>query len=662
MTNKKDLIHHEERQRWHLANVDEDKIRDLATKLSVDPIISKMILARNIGEGNADKALSFLFPPDSLITDTTQMSSPEHIQKALTRIQHALAVREHILINGDPDADGITGTTILVAGLRELGCTVSYEFPVRPIEGHGIQPRIIDKAKEEGIKLIITTDCGTKDIVATNYANSLGIDIIICDHHILGRKLPESLAVINPYIVEQPTLFQGLSGASMALKLIIAVYDHLGESIPESLFNFLLSLAALGTISDRMTLKNPMNRAIVNKGVECIAVTKKAGLKALRTISTNFSNMKLKPRDISRTIVPRLNAPGRIGNPYENIPDSTLVVDLLLLGTGKKNKKKATELIQKFSHVLDLQQEMRRKDPAIDEAEVIENVNEKRKFITSKIEDEIDKLILTQVNEDKDKIIIVKGMNWNSGVIGIDTDRLKERFLRPAMILTEYENNPYIRGSIRSIPTINMYKIIDKVADDFEETNNRALFRIEVKSQLGTRKVNAFGGHSQACGFTIHKDDLDEFTTSVRAGMETLPTEQFDFSHEILETISFSDLTQEFLRKLETGEPYGQHFEYPTFLMKNCILNKPRPFGNKYQNTSTPHVEFRVSPASQDKNKHIQSVVAVGFSLWDKYGRLVSNEAGSTYDIIFSIDHLIKRNKKSFNKLQLFVQDIRKSV
>jgi single-stranded-DNA-specific exonuclease len=644
-------------QKWKLVDISDNEINELASKLNIRPILAKILIARNIGNKNTEEILKFLHPAESLITDTKNISTEEEIYKAITRIQKALATKEPILVNGDPDADGITGVTILVAALRYLGANVSHDFPIRPVEGHGLKPRIIDDAHKNKVKLIVTTDCGTKELVAINYAKSLGIDVIVTDHHILGKKLPEAHAIINPYLIKGPSLHKKLSGAAVAFKLVLAIFNHLGQEIPEQLYEYLLSLAALGTISDRMPLTNIVNRAIVLRGVEEINKTKKAGLKALRNLSSAGITV-LKPRDISRTIIPRLNAPGRIGNPKENIPDSKVAVELLLLGSSKKNQQKANKMLSFFNSAFDIQKDAKHSDPAIKEAALVEDVNEQRKYITSKIEDQISKLIKLQANIDDDKIIIIKGKNWNPGVIGIDTDRLKEKFRRPAIILTEFENSSYLRGSVRSVPTIDIYSILDNVADIFEEKYKHPLFKIEVETDSGKKTVSAFGGHSQACGFCLHQDDVENFKKIVYEEIEKVPMDNFNYTIEILDTVEFNEVTSDFLQKIEEIEPFGQTFEFPFFLMRNCCISKPRAFGNKYQELDTPHVEFSVSesPAQKKAGKKFKSV---GFNLHEKYLNLTKTYQGKFFDIIFTIERCKKKSKGSLHGLQLVVQDLR---
>ncbi|NBV83443.1 hypothetical protein EBR57_04905 [bacterium] len=652
------------RERWHITEVDQTQVQEYSEKFKIDPLLARLLLVRNIGDGNDEEILNFISPSESLIRDYATCTAPEDLAAATNRIASAIQNGERIMVNGDPDADGISGGTILVASIRELGGEAFYDFPTRAKEGHGLQPRIIDESKKLGCKLIITSDCGSKDVEATDYANSLDLDVIICDHHVLGKNLPKALALVNPHKYDGPSFAKGLSGAGVAFKLVLAVFEKLEKPITPEFMDYLLALVALGTISDRMSFLNPMNRILVNGGVDAINRTQMEGLRALKEISR--SNYKeLKSREIGRTIVPRLNAPGRIGDRDEGIPDSRIVLDLLLIGTGQSNAKKAIKLLEKFTSVFEFEKKSRTQatGDALGEAAVVDEVNEKRKFITSKIEDEIDQLIENQVDPQKDKIVIVQGKNWNPGVIGIDTDRLKDRFLRPAMILTEYDGSDYVRGSVRSIPTINMYHIIDSVGELFEQRGKGQLFQTEVNTQFGKRIINAFGGHAQACGFTLHRENVPFFLDAVRQEMEKLTMEQFEYSYEILDTIRFNQINFEIVKKLDLLVPYGQAFDYPIFYLKGCSLSRGRAFGNKYQEARTPHVEFTVSEGANRKNQPNQRrLESVGFGLWEKYSQIVNTNPYGTFDIIFFIEQVKKgRGRYAKDILRLNVLDIRRS-
>ena len=659
---KADQLIVKNRERWHTAIIDDRDVDSLVRELGISPRLAKVVLSRNIG--NISDIKAFLNPSESLRYECDEITTKDQLDKALERVKTAIKNKEMIIVNGDPDADGITGTTILVAGLRYLGVNVDYDFPARPREGHGLQVRIIDEAKQRGANLIITTDCGSKDIEATKYAIDNGIDIVITDHHILGKTLPPAYAVVNPHLVQETTSFKKCAGATVSLKFMQALFKHLDTELPESILDFFTACATLGTLSDRMSMRDPLNRRLVREGIHALQKTKREGLKALKRVCGEAGPV-IRPRSLSRTIIPRLNAPGRIGDPLAGIPDSNMVVALLLIGSGKKNVQKAAEIADQFSSVIELEKEMKKegsKDDreAMSKASNVDDVNEQRKYMTNKIEEEIDKLIDEQVDVN-DKIIIIEGRNWNSGVIGIDTDRLKERFLRPATILTQFDGDEYVRGSCRSIPKINLYRLIDQVSDKFESLHNRMLFGIEVKSEFGTRKVNAFGGHSQACGFTLHKDDVPEFKRLIKSEMETLPEEQFEYHYDIIDELSFDDISPSLIHELDEIMPYGQEFDFPIFSLKQCSISNGRPFGNKYQEVSKPHVTFKVGQAGvKGVERQFDSV---GFGLWEKFCLLRSTiDLTMRYDIICVVEfdlHRRGRGKKA--RVRLNVLDIRQS-
>jgi len=663
-------------ERWLLASVEHPTIKALSEALNIDYILAKILLARNIGNGDLNAIKQFLSPPESLAKDFSQVTTADQLSRAINRLKEAIESRELIFVNGDPDADGISGTCILVYGLRFLGANVEYRFPVRSREGHGLQVRIIEEAKSKNCKLIVTTDCGSKDLVSAKYAKDQGIDVIVTDHHILGKKLPEVYSLVNPHMVEERTYFKALAGAGVAYKVMLALFDAMKRPMPQGIDEYMVAVATLGTLSDRMSMLNPMNRIIVNRGVQALTRTKFEGLRAIKRVCQVDDNY-IRPRNLSRTIIPRLNAPGRIGDPEKGIPDSSLVVDMLLIGTGREAALEAEEMAKKFSDVVELEartkyqadQQGAVSSDALSSATSVDDVNEKRKYLTNKIEEEIDTLVESQVDPDRDRVIIIQGKNWNSGVIGIDTDRLKERFLAPAIILTKYDGHDYVRGSVRSIPNIDMYALIDRVGERFEEKFGRLLFQMEVDSTLGKRQVNAFGGHAQACGFSLHTNDVEEFIAFVRDEATHIPDEDFHYHYDIIDKIPISHLGPKFLNKLDELSPYGQQFEFPIFYLQGCLLREGKPFGNKYQqDMRKPHVAFRVVEKVRKKRKFpAKEFDAVGFGLWEKYCVLRSNlDPQKRYDVIFRIERDSRpargrHQQRRSDRIRLNVLDIRES-
>ncbi len=649
-------------ERWIEHNIPEQELNDISQKLSLNKLLAKLLLMRNIANKDLDKMRIFLNPSIELISDTSKITSLDELNKAITRIKQAIDSENKILVNGDPDADGITGTTILVAGLSFMNANIMFDFPIRSKEGHGLQPRIIESAHKMGIKLILTIDCGTKDAEAIAYAKNFGIDVIVIDHHIIAQD-PGCYALVNPYTIKEHTEEQALSGSMLAFKFIVALAKDFQITIPEHLFNYLLCLGALGALSDRVSLLSSMNRIIIKKGLEVFPLIQHKGFKSLVKLAGLEDGIDLQPLEISKSILPRLNAPGRIGNWQENIPDSNFVVELLLLGTSDAEDENAEWFIRKLKDNFELEKKLLKREPG-SQASLIEAINTERKKITSEIEDEIEKIFKNKKDFFEDKIIIIRGKDWNPGVIGIDADRIKERFLKPVIIITESKDSDYLRASVRSIPTLDIYSLLDKIATRFEEQKGRKLFCREVETEDGKRIVNSFGGHAQACGFTINKNDFEEFSDLVKKEVNALPKEKFAYNYDILETLVFDQLTPNFVRKIDQLAPFGQGFDFPIFQLKNCnVSNNPRSFGSKFQKAETPHVEFQVWQKSKNKKSLALKISAVGFGLWRKYKKLVLMEEHKYLDIIFYLELVKRRGRKSAGtdnyKLQLNVLDIK---
>ena len=654
------LFENYQNQRWTFVEYNQADVDNVKMAFDVSESLARLLI-HNSRSTDIVYIQSLLEPSIELLHSFEGISDQAEIQKAVQRLKKAQKQNEHIFVNGDPDADGISGTAILVAGLRQLGFKTTYLFPIRPVEGHGVQVRIIDEAKRQGAGLLITTDCGTKDIQAINYANSQGIDVIVTDHHILGSTLPNTCALINPNMAKNDDRCRQVAGATVSFKFIQAMYHYLDVEFPDYLFEFGVMVSALGSISDRVSMLDPLNRVLVKYGVDYFFQTEREGLKAIRDISIPNKHLN-RPRHLSRTVIPRLNAPGRIGNPADNIPDSTLVVDLMLLGKGKRHKAKANHLRKQLGDVFqEEEQQFKQKMQASSSAIDVDEINEKRKKLTATIEDEMDYLIEKQVDQGRDRIIILQGQDWNSGVIGIDADRLKERFLRPAILLNGSEDSEYVRGSARSIPRINIYQLIDQVEQKYTDLNQRGLFQYTVQNQGKTQVVSAFGGHSQACGFTIHKDDIDFFITEIKAAALHLTADQFEYHYDVVDRITLDKVNSTLIKDLDRFSPYGQHFEFPTFYVEDCELLGGRSFGNRYQSRLKQHVQFSVRAAGSSRGVKFD---AVGFGLWEKYCQIKEQMTGfQKIDLIFraELDPRSKSDVASKAKVRLNVLDFRVS-
>ena len=637
---------------WQYHQFDQDEINIIADELNTSKMLAKILNTVGFSKDNLDEVERFLDPKMAEILRHDGLSSKEELKKSCERIKKAIKNKEKVMINGDPDADGISGTTILTTALRQLGLDVSYAFPVRSREGHGLQLRIIQEALDQGISLIITTDCGTKDVEAVDYANEHNLDVIITDHHILGKKLPNAIAIVNPYLNKSESLneFKSLSGSYVAFKWVIALRDYLGQTYPKQIFEVLAICSSLGVLSDRVSLKQPMNRAMVKLGMDYLNSTNLSGVKALKEISIPTRTF-LRARDISRTIAPRMNAPGRIGDPELGIPDSSIIVDLLMSGLKVGPRSNLKEFIQKYKQLLHQDNLLKSKLEVEDQVDLVDEVNDQRKKITEEIESKIENMLI-DIDIEKEKVLIIKGENWNSGVIGIDADRLRDRFIVPAIIITSLEGSSFVKGSVRSIPSINMYDVMEKTQLRFEEKHGRNPYQIEVQTLIGKRKVNAFGGHAQACGFSMSQDDISEWEILLREEVAKLPPEQYNFSYKIIKDLHFFDINSKLLNDLDTLSPYGEGFDFPVFCLRKADLSDavPRPFGNRMQKDRTPHVEFKVKmkesgeqSLEQKKSRYLK---ATGFGLWEKFQEVTTGNSSKKVDILFTLDYPHKKNNK----------------
>jgi len=629
---------------WTYHSFNNEEIDIISDELNTTKLLAKVLNTAGFDKTSIDHIDRFMNPKMEEILRYEGLTSNEELEKSMKRIVRAIEKKEKVIVNGDPDADGISGTTILTTGLRQLGLDVQYAFPIRSREGHGLQLRIIQEAVDAGVSLIVTTDCGTKDVEAVDYANEQNIDVIVTDHHILGKKLPNAAAIINPYVNENPEMneFKYISGSFVSFKWIMALKDYLNVTFPKQIFEVLAICSALGVLSDRVSLKKPMNRAMVKLGMDYLNATQLIGVKALKEISIPHRSF-LRARDISRTIAPRMNAPGRIGDPELGIPDSTIIVDLLMSGLKVGPRSNIKEFIQKYKQLLHQDSLIKNNLEVEDQVDLVDEVNDKRKKMTEDIENKIE-VLLEDIDIEKEKVLIIKGNDWNSGVIGIDADRLRDRFVLPVIIMTTLEGSTFIKGSVRSIPTINMYDIMEKAQKKFEEKHGRNPYEVEVNTLLGTRSVNAFGGHAQACGFSIRSEDIPEWEAILRAEMEQLQPDQYDFSYRIVKDLRFYDINYKLLNELDTLAPYGEGFDFPIFCLRKATLSSSvRPFGNRMQKDRTPHVEFKiVLKENYDRKfdpKKSRFLKATGFGLWEKYQTLISDAKDRQVDVLFTLDY-----------------------
>ena len=413
-------------KKWDCYQVDSEKVEALMKKYSLNEILAKILVNKNITQ-NDDIEL-FMNPTRKDFHNPFLMPDMELI---VDRILKAIEDKEKIMIYGDYDADGITSITVLKSFLEERGLEVSSYIPNRLDEGYGLNKEAIKKIYNEGYRLIITVDCGISGIDEVDYANSLGIEVLITDHHEPAKLLPKALAVVDAKRKDNQYPFNQLAGVGVVFKLIQAISIKL--SLNEKEYLKYLDIVCIGTISDIVPLIDE-NRVIAKLGLKLIAQTRNIGLKALLEV-IGFSNID--STAVSFGLAPRINACGRMG-------DEQVALDLFL----EKDYSKAKEIALKLNQY-----------------------NVERQTIEKKIFDEATQKI--EENEKDATCIIVGSEGWHHGIIGIVASKVTDMYFKPSILVCfEGENG---KGSGRSIPGFDLHEALMKCGGNLEKFGGHSM-------------------------------------------------------------------------------------------------------------------------------------------------------------------------------------------
>ncbi len=505
------------RKHWKIKDVsDELSVQRLTDSLNISPILAGLLVQRDIK--TFSQAKQFFRPSIESINDPFLM---DQMESATTRVITALTENQKICIYGDYDVDGTCATALLYMFLKELDANVDFYIPRRLEEGYGLSTAAIDIVKEKGTELMIAVDCGITAIIETDYANQLGIDVIICDHHQPKEDIPKAFAVLDPLKPECSYPFKYLSGAGVAFKLAQGLCERIGKrGLPLKY----LDLVALAAAADIVPLTDE-NRILVNEGLNQVNLNPRPGIEALIEMS------RLQPGHLSSgqivfTVAPRINAVGRLG-------DAERAVNLLIA----TNKKEAVKL-----------------------AEVLETENYERRKIDVDTFESAKEIVDTEIDLDEDLAIVLHNGDWHPGVIGIVASRLVEKYYRPSVLLTTIDG--IAKGSARSINGFNIYEALQK-CDDL---------------------LLHFGGHRAAAGLALEIDKVEEFRARFNEVLKSSITSE-DLSEEISidSKIRFSEITPKFLRILDQFAPFGPGNLRPVFISESVhVANVPRIVGNNH--------------------------------------------------------------------------------
>ena len=494
-------------KKWQIYETDKEKVEEVKRKYQINELLATILVNRNII--NEEDIRLFLNPTREDFYDPFLIKD---MDIAVDRILQAIDKKEKVTIYGDYDVDGITSITVLKSFLKDIGLEANFYIPNRLEEGYGLNKNAIDKIKQNGCDLMITVDCGISAIEEIEYANSLGIETIVTDHHEAGNELPKAIAVIDNKRKDSTYPFRELAGVGVVFKLTQALGIKLG--LKEETYLKYLDIVCVGTISDIVPLVDE-NRVIAKLGLMLVKQTRNIGLKS---IINSSGYTKIDSNTISFGVAPRINACGRMGKAEE-------ALELFL----SSDIQEVRTLTQKLNEHNRKRQET--------EKSIFENA-------LQKIEKE---------HLEKNKAIIVGGENWHHGVIGIVSSKITEMYFKPSILLS-FEEDGIGKGSGRSIPGFDLHDALMKCLDTIEK----------------------FGGHSMAVGITIKKDKLEEFKKEFEEIATESHIEEIVPIINIDAKIGLGNINKEMVESLKQLEPFGEANKMPIFAFKNLKIDSIR--------------------------------------------------------------------------------------
>jgi len=494
--------------RWiYKPSPSDDFIKNISSSLGFGYLESKILINRGID--SYDKAREYFKPKLSDIHDPFLMKG---MIDAVDRIDRAIKQGEKILIFGDYDVDGTTAVSLVYIYLCKIYDRNKLDFyiPDRNLEGYGISTEGIDFAKKNNFSLIIALDCGIKSVDKVEYANKIGVDFIICDHHLPGQEIPKAIAVLDPKRKDCSYPYKELSGCGIGYKLCCAL-NKVYKLDGENLLN-LTDLLAISIAADIVPITGE-NRALAKIGLNKLRNNSRNGIKFI----TDENNIKhFTVSDIVFGIAPKINAAGRLFH-------GKLAVELLTLD----NEKKTFQIAQQ-----------------------IKNINLERKELDANITYEAIEQI-KNTNQKDNSTTIVYNPNWNKGIIGIVASRLIENYYKPTIVFTDGNNGEMV-ASARSVADFDLYEALDSCSDLFMK----------------------FGGHRAAAGLSMEKKNFDEFKIIFEKIVKNIIKEHQKIPSVIIDSeVKISDLDKNFLKFHKWLEPFGPENMKPCFMIKNAKVS-----------------------------------------------------------------------------------------
>ena len=479
--------------------------KELAEKIGMSPVVAGLLIQRGIRTESAAKR--FFRPMLNELIDPFLMND---MDLAVDRLNDAMGRKERIMVYGDYDVDGCTAVALVYKFLQQFYSNIDYYIPNREDEGYGVSRKGIEFAAETGVKLIIVLDCGIKAVDEITYAKELGIDFIICDHHVPDEVLPPAVAILNPKREDSSYPFKHLCGCGVGFKFMQAFAKNNG--IPFSRLIPLLDFCAVSIAADLVPVEGE-NRTLAFHGLKQLNQSPSTGLKAIIEIC-GLTGRELTMNDIVFKIGPRINASGRM-----------------------MNGREAVELLVER----DLQK-------ALTDATRINGYNEQRKDIDKQMTEEANEIVARLESQQHMESIVLYDEGWKKGVVGIVASRLTELYYRPTVVLTIIDG--IASGSARSVAGFDIYDAVKSCRDLLEN----------------------FGGHTYAVGLTLKQENIPEFRRRFQAYVSShiLPEQQEQLLDIDLE-LDFHQINKRLLNDLKRLAPHGPGNIKPLFLTRNVF-------------------------------------------------------------------------------------------
>jgi len=477
--------------------------KELADKIGMSPILADLLIQRGIKTESAAKR--FFRPMLNELIDPFLMND---MDVAVDRLNDAMGRKERIMVYGDYDVDGCTAVALVYKFLQQFYSNIEYYIPDRYEEGYGISKKGLDIAAEHGVKLIIVLDCGIKAVKEIDYARTLDIDVVICDHHVPDDELPPAVAILNPKREDSTYPYDQLCGCGVGFKYMQAFAKNNG--IPFSRLIPLLDFCAVSIAADIVPVTGE-NRILAFHGLKQLNLNPSVGLKSIIEIC-GLTGRELTMSDIVFKIGPRINASGRMQN-------GTEAVDLLVERDFQK---------------------------ALAEATHINKYNEQRKDVDKQMTEEANQIVEKLESQKHHSSIVLYDENWKKGVVGIVASRLTELYFRPTVVLTR--SGDLATGSARSVAGYDIYEAVKSCRDILEN----------------------FGGHTYAVGLSLKIENIPEFRRRFQAYVnEHIQPEQTEATLDIDGVIDFKDITKKLQNDLKKFAPHGPGNEKPLFCTRN---------------------------------------------------------------------------------------------